>query len=408
MDNRKSFMKPLLLSFILVVTLLSNKSIADNKFSAAILVNDSIVSRFELSQRIMLLQILKVEGDLKKKAIDELINYKLLKELSFDYGLSATDEQIQQDLKALAMEFNLSEENFVIEVIKLGLAKETIEMFIKNRILLNQIVQYKFSNRADINSDEIDSYILNGSTTVEVNLSEIVLPFNYNDKDEIYNLAKNLKKKILEGVTFEGIAKQYSYSPSSKKGGSIGWVPIDKIPENLGNLLLTSNVNTIIGPTIFQNFIILYKFSELREIPLFPETSMILDFVELTIPKITKIDFDNLLLLLDDNNNCLNLEFELNKYAKFKDKLVRVTDNINNIPKRFYKILKNLDAGEGDLILNVDNSKTAELIMLCSRQQTISESDRALAKQYLFTKRLASLADGFLADIRAQAKIVYK
>ena len=46
--------------------------------------------------------------------------------------------------------------------------------------------------------------------------------------------------------------------------------------------------------------------------------------------------------------------------------------------------------------------------MLCSRRQEISKNDRETARQYLFSKRLVSLADGFIADLKAEAKIVYK
>jgi hypothetical protein len=46
--------------------------------------------------------------------------------------------------------------------------------------------------------------------------------------------------------------------------------------------------------------------------------------------------------------------------------------------------------------------------MLCSRQQKISDSDRDKAQQYLFSQRLSFLADGFLADLKAEAKIIYR
>ena len=46
--------------------------------------------------------------------------------------------------------------------------------------------------------------------------------------------------------------------------------------------------------------------------------------------------------------------------------------------------------------------------MLCSRQQEISKSDRELARQFLISQRLNFLADGLLADLKSEAKIIYK
>jgi hypothetical protein len=59
------------------------------------------------------------------------------------------------------------------------------------------------------------------------------------------------------------------------------------------------------------------------------------------------------------------------------------------------------------LIKGNEQSATT-LIMLCSRQQEISKSDRELARQFLISQRLNFLADGLLADLKSEAKINYK
>ena len=251
-------MKHLILSIVSLVIVMTNKGFAENKFDPVIIVNETIISKFELSQRIMLLNILQSDGDIEKKASDELINAKLVNEFARNYKISISEEKVQHGMSELAEQFNLSIESFLFEVSKIEIATETIKSFVKDRILLTELVQYKFANRASIGDDEIDSFIMNGSASLEINLSEIVLPFDYSNRNEVYNLAINLKNKNAEGITFEALAKKYSKSDSSVNGGNIGWISIDQLPPDMGSLFLTSDINTLIGPKVFDNVIILY------------------------------------------------------------------------------------------------------------------------------------------------------
>ena len=401
-------MKYLILYIVSLVIFMTNKGFAENKFDPVIIVNQTIISKFELSQRIMLLNILQLNGDIQKKASDELINGKLINEFARNNNISISEEKVQEGIRELAQQFNLSIESFLFEVSKIELATETIRTFVKDRILLTEIVQYKFGNRASIGDDEIDSFIINGSASLEINLLEIVLPFDYNNRNEVYNLALSLKNKNSEGITFEALAKKYSKSDSSINGGNIGWISIDQLPPDMGSLFLTSDLNTLIGPKVFDNVIILYKLANVREVPLFKNTRVIIDYVELNLSKNSEINLSSAVQLFENNNNCLNLQFELERYPTLKGKLIRNTIEELKISEKKYEKIKTLDIGENAILKGGNLSENPILIMLCSRRQEISENDREIARQYLFSKRLVSLADGFIADLKAEAKIVYK
>lgn len=77
------------------------------------------------------------------------------------------------------------------------------------------------------------------------------------------------------------------------------------------------------------------------------------------------------------------------------------------IDKEKLNYLEKLDSGEMALI-GSNKQSDAILLMLCSRQQEISKSDRELARQFLISQRLNFLADGLLADLKSEAKIIYK
>lgn len=398
-------MRILTFVFALVTTLSANVSFGDTKFDPAIIVNENIISKFEVSQRIMLLDILRINGNINEKAKNELINAKLIKGFVEKYDLYVSENLIEDGITELANKFNLNKNDFIFETRKINISRQAIEAFIRDKILLNEVVKYKFANRAQIEEDEIDAYIMNGSASLNVKLSEIVLPFKFETKNEVYNIALTLKEKILEGVTFESIAKTYSRSPSAPSGGELDWISIEQIPTEIANILLTSEINSVIGPKVFDNVINLYKLMDIQERPLFDESRVILDFVEL-LPDESKINSKAVKLIFENNKSCLNLKFELKKYELLKFNIIHISQEQSKISNKKLNVLKNLDAGEASSFKNQNDDLT--YIMLCSRQQKISKNDRYKAQQYLFSQRLSSLADGFLADLKAEAKIIHR
>ena len=256
-------MRILTFVFALVTTLSANVSFGDTKFDPAIIVNENIISKFEVSQRIMLLDILRINGNINEKAKNELINAKLIKGFVEKYDLYVSENLIEDGITELANKFNLNKNDFIFETRKINISRQAIEALIRDKILLNEVVKYKFANRAQIEEDEIDAYIMNGSASLNVKLSEIVLPFKFETKNEVYNIALTLKENILEGVTFESIAKTYSRSPSAPSGGELDWISIEQIPTEIANILLTSEINSVIGPKVFDNVINLYKLMDI-------------------------------------------------------------------------------------------------------------------------------------------------
>ena len=393
---------------LLVATSLANiKVLAQNKFEPIVTVNNRIVSHYELFQRLALLNVLQPNKISRKQVLKNLINERLLEQFSEQFKIKISEKKIEEELSVFANQFNVSNDVFLEELKKLNISKQTITSFLKNRILLTEVVYFKFSNRAAISVDEVDSFIINGKASVELNLAEIVLPFRYDNKEEILNLVSSIKNRLSEGRKFESIAKEYSKSPTAINGGDIGWVPISQMPIDLGNKLLTANINEIIGPEIIENIVVLYKLIAMRDVPLFNNVNTELDYIEVSHSSESKLSLKETVLLFEDNDNCLNLQFKLKNYENLSKSLTRTVVSSKKIDKEKLNYLEKLDSGEMALI-GSNKQSDAILLMLCSRQQEISKSDRELARQFLISQRLNFLADGLLADLKSEAKIIYK
>ena len=141
--------------------------------------------------------------------------------------------------------------------------------------------------------------------------------------------------------------------------------------------------------------------------PLFNNVNTKLDYIEVKYSSGSKLSLNETVLLFEDSDNCLNLQFELKNYGQLSKNLTRTVASSQKIKQEKLNYLDKLDAGEMALIKGNEQSATT-LIMLCSRQQEISKSDRELARQFLISQRLNFLADGLLADLKSEAKINYK
>ena len=179
------------------------------------------------------------------------------------------------------------------------------------------------------------------------------------------------------------------------------------MPIDLGNKLLTANINEIIGPEIIENIVVLYKLIAMRDVPLFNNVNTELDYIEVSHSSESRLSLKETVLLFEDNDNCLNLQFKLKNYENLSKSLTRTVVSSKKIDKEKLNYLEKLDSGEMALI-GSNKQSDAILLMLCSRQQEISKSDRELARQFLISQRLNFLADGLLADLKSEAKIIYK
>ena len=96
--------------------------------------------------------------------------------------------------------------------------------------------------------------------------------------------------------------------------------------------------------------------------------------------------------------------FKSTKKAELKRKNVKE----NSVSKELKNILAELDQNE--FIFQDDDSFTSKLIMVCGRseKENLSKSDMNEISRSIANKRLLSLANSYLENLRQEARIVFK
>jgi len=190
-------MRNLLLIIFLFILQINCK--ADNDLSIVLSVNNSLVTKLDVTKEIKILKVINKNTNLqndniKKIAIDNITN-DLIKQKEVE------KENIKIDKKIIDSNFqriinNIDEKNTLADQDKVEIYKK-IELDLKWNLLISN----KFRWNINVNIDEIDKKIADNSIENEVEKFKL--------KEKLINETKEKKLKIYSNIYLEKIKKEY-------------------------------------------------------------------------------------------------------------------------------------------------------------------------------------------------------
>ena len=167
-------------------------------------------------------------------------------------------------LKNIYSRLNLkSKDEFEIYLKNYDLKINDIKTKITIDALWNELIIQKYSSKIKINKDEIRKKILKSSKiqSKEYQLSEII--FEVQKKEEIEKKYNEIIKSINE-IGFENSAATYSFSPSAKIGGDIGWINENSLNNNIKKKINNLQIGEITKPIILSNGLLILKLINIK------------------------------------------------------------------------------------------------------------------------------------------------
>lgn len=233
-------------AFGLVVALLSaTPASAQTMFRPIAVVNDSAITGFDLAQRAQILIALGYKAAnqdaLRNEALDRLVEDRLKLQEGTRLGLSASTESLAAATDEFAKNLGLSTDEFLVAMSTQGVTTQALNDMIGAEVVWRQVVRGRFSRRIDPGEADIDAEIglLQARTGVSYRVAEIGLPSNDGGRGpaETRALAEKLYASLSAGGDFDEAVKTYSRAPSAANGGEVGWVPNDRLPPQLADIL---------------------------------------------------------------------------------------------------------------------------------------------------------------------------
>jgi peptidyl-prolyl cis-trans isomerase SurA len=232
---------------------------AQNTLRAAAVVNDQIISIFDVNQRLLLTIVssgLKDTPELRQRLVSQvlrnLIDERLQAQEAARLGITVTDKQVEQATEQIAKQNKMAPEQFYKLLDNRGITREAMFDRVRAQLLWQALVARRLRPNAQVTEDEVDAVV----RRIEANqgkviwrISEIFLATDTPDQaDDVRANAQRIVEELRNKADFAALAKQFSDSASAQRGGDVGWVQQGQLPEDVESVLATMKPGQIAGP----------------------------------------------------------------------------------------------------------------------------------------------------------------
>lgn len=401
-----------LLSFVLLaVTVMAQPLMAQGLFSPVITVNDDVITRYELNQRVSMLEALGARGDLREQAIDGLIADRVRTAEAGSFGLVATEAQTLQALEEFAARNIQTVEGVLGVLAARGVSRETLRDFVTANFIWQSLIRQRFAGSTSVSEAEVDAALAatGESTNLRVLVSEIVLPLIEGQEQEIRKLADDIAK-LRSQDEFSSAARQFSVAASRADGGQLDWLSLSNLPPALRPVLLPLAIGEVSQPLELPNAVALFQMRGLSEAA---PTSGSVSSIEYGLVSVAATDgtpeLAALSAIADRALRCDDL-YGLSQGITGAQVAIR-TQLPNDLPRRESLWLARLDAGETlvDTTTDDQGATVANLVMLCSRTSAANrDASRDEVRLRLLNEKLNARADSLTESLKATARITYQ
>lgn len=379
---------------------------AQNLFAPAIQVNESVVTAYELQQRARMLTVLNAPGSSEKLAREQLIDDRLRIQAAEAAGIVPSPEEVLDGMTEFAGRANLSREEFTQALEANGVAEQTFRDFVRAGLSWRLLIQARFAGRVNLSEAEIDRALgASGGSSVRVLLSELIMPAPPPQADAVRARAERISQ-ITSVAEFSAQARQYSATATRGAGGRLPWQNLDDLPPVLRPLVLALAPGEVTDPIPIPNAVALFQLRDIEETAYTPPTFSAIEYAAYYLPGgRSETTLAQARVLASKVDRCDDL------YGVAKGQPEEVLDRQAlppaDIPTDIAFELSKLDPGEVSTALTRSNGQTLMFLMLCGRTAEMNDDvDRDQFALGLRNQRLQSLAESYLSQLRADARIV--
>ncbi len=379
---------------------------AQNMFAPVVKVNDSVVTAYELEQRIRMMTLLRAPGNIQELAREQLIDDRLRMQAARIAGVNPTPEEVLDGMTEFASRANLTREEFTQALEANGVAEQTFRDFVRAGLSWRLLVQERFAGRVNLSEAEIDRALgASGGSSVRVLLSELIMPAPPRQAEAVNERAQRISQ-ITSEAAFSAEARRYSATATRRNGGRLPWQNLEDLPPTLRSIVLGLAPGEVSAPIPLPNAVALFQLRDIEETGFTAPTYAAIEYAAYYMPGgRSDATLAQARVLAQKVDRCDDL------YGVAKGQPPEVLDRQalppSEIPTDIAFELSKLDPGEVSTALTRANGQNLMFLMLCGRTTEINDDfDRDQFALGLRNQRLASLAESYLSQLRADARIV--
>jgi len=417
-------MKTGIVFVLLLVASLPSKPVTAQSLGIAAVVNEEIISAYDLQSRISW-NIIMTNGRndpesrqrFTKQVLNRLIDEKLKLQEAKRLGIKVSRVELIRHVRFIEDQNSWPKDALLSAVRRAGLSKNVLDSQFKANIAWNKVINRFLGFRIKISEEEIQDRIRQiekNKGRPEHRINEIFLPVDNPDREiQVANQAKSIVQQLEQGASFQALAKNYSKSPTANNGGDRGWLRAGQLDPRIDAAIETMRPGQISQPIRTKNgYFILLLHSQRKPQEENKTVDPIVSIHQFYLPlpsNPSEQDVAQKLAIAKDakarSKTCKTLE----QYGK---KVGSTSLNINKIKlsslaPNLIPLVAKLKVNESTELIKKNNGIV--IYMLCNKlgkkKKDPKLTIRAQVESQLTNQRLGRMAQRYLRDLRRQAFI---
>lgn len=230
-----------------------------NGDSVAAIVNDTVITEYDLRQRVALVQATSgarqtpdAIAHLRGQVLEQLENERLQLLEAQKNSVSVSAGEVDKAIDSIMKENNLSQDKLNGMLARFGVHMTTLRAQIAAQIAWSKTVQAQYGDRAEVTPEEVRDEmerIAQGRDKPHYAVAEIFEAVeNPEDDAKVKKNMDDLETQLRSGVPFPTLARQFSQNPTAAQGGDIGVVIDGQLPKELNDALHDMTAGMVSNP----------------------------------------------------------------------------------------------------------------------------------------------------------------
>lgn len=400
--------------------ILPKLSYAEEIMRIAAVVNDQVISIYDLAARINIVVAASNIADapelrrqIAPQILQKLVNENLQTQEAVRLNLAVTDLDIKNTLARIEQNLGVGPGGFENFITSRKLDREAAIQQVTAEIAWGKVVSARLRSKISVGEDEIDEVLTrlkNSRGQPENRIAEIFLAIQSPDQEEkISQTARNLILQLKQGGNFSSIAQQFSQSATSAVGGDVGWVIKGQLPKPIDQALSSMKKGEVSDVIRTFDGLHIIKLVDRR----FILTANPLDAKLTLIQLITDGKVENNLLFKDKldevrskSKNCGDILSLSSEFTSSQSGYLG-TVTLRDLSPKLQKVVRSLQIMEISEPLSFKSGY--RILMVCKREEKIVElPSRSSLRRDIGNRRLELMARRYLRDLRRSAFIDFR
>jgi len=214
----------------------------------AAVVNDQIVSEYDLHQRIAL--VLSTSGmaqtpenikRMRPQVLEQLKTEQLERQEAVRKNITVSPTDVDKEIDGILRDNHLTMDQLKTILGRANVAMDTLRGQIAVQLAWQKAIEDEYGDRINITEQDVNDELARakeGADKPHYLVAEIFLSVDSPDQDEkVFKSANDLITQMQGGAPFPTVARQFSQSPTAAAGGDLGWVHDGQLPSELNDAL---------------------------------------------------------------------------------------------------------------------------------------------------------------------------